>query len=318
VNFKIGIHLQNPSCPEENLDLFWEVLSTPPAALWLKLLFGLANRKEKIFPRFSGFKSETKNFKSLAVTLQNCIDTINIDGRYVISEKVPTDFTQDFANAIHHHFETLIGPIEKPTKYFITSTRQVMQAVMGLNHCIHDMEALSKNLNSDEDSMAGLITEIASVPRYPLPEDFYQYFQLPVQFGDMLLHYCQLGKTWLEVYFDRDEEATGVLPLKHINGEFDVFFGTYEPDEKEIENLHLFLKNKGLNPEDPKLALGHCPVARFCRPENLTNKEIKSLIEKHLQMNELSFWKDGNHIQSMTCDSPFYSYAELKNPEAVL
>ena len=59
-------------------------------------------------------------------------------------------------------------------------------------------------------------------------------FTLETKFGDMVLHYTQIGKTWLEVCVDKDEDIfdSAIQPLWKLSGSFNILF-----NELDVEDL---------------------------------------------------------------------------------
>lgn len=316
--YKLHLKLSKPQISGHDIDLYWQVSETPPGMMWLKLLLQICRRGLPLFPRFTGFVSSEKTFSSLQEKLNHCIETINTDGRYYIKERAENHFDQEFSNAIHHHFEILRGVFEKPTSFYLESSDLVKRAILGLNHAIHDMEALhrseeAKRINSI--SAAGVIVECVSASRYKLHNDFLPYFTLNIEFGDVVLHYSQIGKTWWEVYLDQDEEIfeEAICPLSNITGEFDVFF-VKPPSQKNIDDFQKFLVSRGKDPADPSLALGFLPVAKFIKPEGLSEQGCLDLISAHLGLKEVNVLHGNTIIGTAHSDTSTY---ELNLPSEV-
>ena len=63
-----------------------------------------------------------------------------------------------------------------------------------------------------------IYVELLHVDRFE-PED-YTHFSLKLDFGDMYLHYAELGKQILDVFNVKDEHVTeeNIRPLKYIYG----------------------------------------------------------------------------------------------------
>lgn len=302
------------SFKEETSDyeLTWKVLSHEGADIWFDLMTKELQSDKNYFFRFSGFMSGSKTRESILQDLQVHIDVINKDGRYFIPEKA-TDFNQDFSNKIHHHFEILAGDMDNPTEYFRTSPRHVHHAVAGLNHCVHDLEALERNeIFKDEESehepFAGVALEIHGCERLLIQESLYRIFTLNIDFGDMVLHYSQIGKTWLEAFYDDDNEIfdAGIRPQYVIAGEFDLMFGTLNPDERYLSNLKNFLSRRGKDLNDPNLRLGHFPVAKLVNHASTRalKKEIKREIGLRSDIKKISAFQHGELIAEKIFTSP--------------
>ena len=236
--------------------------------------------------------------KDIQKNLNFCIDVINAESSYKIAEYASDYFDQDFANIIHHHFELLAGSIEKPSDYFRDASPYLRKAILSLNHLIHDMESLHRSIqgrNNNFLSSCGVVTEVfGPIERFKIPDEFLTYFTLDTEFGDMVLHYSQIGKTWWEVFLDRDEEInnSAILPLYVMSGEFDIIFVAEKTHNQTKQEFFRFLKDKNLNVEDPKLALGYLPVASLVRQKNMSNVDYLELIGEHLSLLEVRLFQD--------------------------
>ncbi len=304
--YKLQIRLLDPGSPHKDVTLEWAVNENAVSIFWLKMLVKLCQAKQTLFPRFTGFISPYKDMLSLQKDLNDCIETINQDGRYYIPERAQSFFEQKFANAVHHHFEILRGPADRETEYFIDSPPAVRIAVLGLNHCIHDMEALHRAKEMAAQgaySAAALVMECVRPPKFQLPAEFYRYFTLSPAFGDVVLHYCHIGKTWWEVFLDQDEDIfnEAIVPLSAMSGEFDIFFNNHPPPET-VAKFYQFLIDRGLDPDEPTLALGYLPVARLIRKDGLSNLDYLNLIAGHLCVDHIHILKDDQVIAKVTLD----------------
>ena len=298
----IEIEFCHPINRNESLLLSWTILENEITKLWLNLFYECINTEKKIFPRFTGFIGGEKNKDFLLNSLQNCIDIINRDGRYKILERAE-NFSQEFANIIHHHFEILGGSSTTPSDYFKTSSPDILNAVSGLNYFIHDLEAFDRNQQARnsgqyDSSFAGVIVEFKERKRIEMPQAFYQYFTPKIDFGDIVTHYSQLGKTWLEAFYDQDDEIfpEAIRPHHLLSGEFDIMFGKLDPDILFTENLNQYLKKKEQNPGDPSLRLGHLPLAKFNRDSHMTNTGYKDKLAYFCDIKSISVLNNNKYI----------------------
>lgn len=306
--FKLQVAFQSPTT-KKKIFLDWKVYDNPAATMWFKMLLALTKKEVSFYPRFSGFISPHKTMKDIQKNLNLCIDIINAESTYKISEYASDYFDQDFANVIHHHFELLAGSIEKPSHYFRNSSLFVRRAILSLNHLIHDMESLHRSIQGRQNkflSSCGIVSEVfGPVERFKIPEEFLTYFSLDTEFGDMVLHYSQIGKTWWEVFLDRDEEIhnSAILPLYVMSGEFDIIFVAEKTHAQTKQDFFRFLKNKNLNIEDPKLALGYLSVAGLVRDKKMSNADYLELIGDYLNLLEVRLFHDERLLGIFKTDS---------------
>jgi len=263
----------------------WKVLDTEVTPYWLK--FFIFNLKNNLFfkPRFMGFIDGERNPVFLEKKMNECIDIINKDGRHKIERHFKLPFTQDYSNYIHHEFELLIGDQWKKTKYWEKSSDEVRSAVCGLNDYAHELEAWHRSLDGRKDdpdfTMSYVLTEFFEAPGMDVKDKFEDEFTLDTEFGDMTLHYTQIGKTWLEVCLDKDEDIfdPAIQPLWFLSGSFNIMF--HEVDVPALKNeVYAHLKKLGKDPNDKSLRLGLVPIAKLMSEGRSKIEMVKLLSER--------------------------------------
>lgn len=321
------------------LTLTFEVRERPSGYLWFKLLNERLNNGDLFSLRYSGIKIAHRKMSDLRYRLNMAIKIINAEemtreepganGLYTIKERAEGDFTQEFSNVIHHHFEVLYGDAFDPSPYMKKSSILCQAAIGELNQCIHDMESLDR-LQKSEHAFGGIIFESWSPKQLTMPESFYQDFSLDLDFGDIFYHYGIIGKTWWEVFLDKDEEIfmEAIRPLNVIGADFDILFGDQALDEKTLESFYQFMREKGGDPEDPKSALGHLNVAKL-RGNSLGldttslagQVELKEALAKYCLLGEIRLKNRGtlvnahNFLGSYTTKYGFFSIIERSDQE---
>ena len=284
----IRIVFCHPKNRHEFFPLSWTLQNHEVAFAWFKLFCQGLNSDNQFFTRFTGFTDGEKNLPNLMNSLHKCIDIINLDGRYHIPEK-DLEFSQEFSNTIHHHFEVLTGSVESSTTYIKNSSPEVMDAVLAHNYIVHDMESYTRNCKYPKKSFAAVITEIRGCPRFKIPSSYDHFFSMNVNPGDLVAHYSQIGKTWNEVYCDKDEVILpeAILPLYALTGEFDIMFGKSKLDKKLQNKMDTFLISHGQNPKDPALRLGHLPLATINNAHSLSNREFKHYLSYYCDIKSI-------------------------------
>ncbi|MBT3583500.1 MAG: hypothetical protein HN509_01230 [Halobacteriovoraceae bacterium] len=283
-------HYQNH---EETLELSWELMPHLGALVWLKCLKKIMDSNTDLEARFAGFRHGYITMDYLGENINKCVDLINEDGRHHIKERYEGKFSQEFSNAIHHHFEVLVGPAWQPTEFYLKSPQDVKRAILGLNQYIHDMEGMDRAIATAEDCPDRVHTsvhvEFLKKVRYEIPDEAYDYFTINPKFGDIVLHYAQIGKSLLEIYLDQDEdvEEGGIQPLRSVTGEFDIFFSGLSMDSNFEKDFHNSLRENGYDPEDKKLALGFLPVAKFCPKGEKSVSQFQEEFSQFLGMRKI-------------------------------
>jgi hypothetical protein len=283
---EIRITFANPDLPLEKLELSWTLLQNQAVLAWYNLLIiNLENRDRKLFSRFSGFINPQKDLTKIIDELNHCIATVDNHGVYRIKERCPKHYTQEDLNAIHHHFELLSTPAW--SEFILNAPREISAAIRGINYFIHDLEVYTRNISMKEknpkDGAAAVLLEFRNCERLPLPDSFNSFFQLERGFGDMVLHYSQVGKTWIEAFWDRDQIIfnEAIRPLEILSGEMDIIFAQFELVGEERKKFHEFLHSHNRNPNDSTLRLGHLKIGSFNDDLKLAPWQYEELIAKH-------------------------------------
>ena len=302
--YRLQLKFANPKKLQDVRWLEWEILDTPAAKLWMQMLLDLARTKNTFYPRFTGFVSPHKTMVDIQHRLNQSIEVINESQIYHIAERAEDHFNQEFANVIHHHFELLCGSIDKPANYVRWDTPQrVRNAIAELNHCIHDMEALHRSVEmrtQGTSTTSALVVASRRVPRVYIPDEVFKYFTFDIEFGTIVYHYSQIGKTWWEVFLDKDEEIfnEAILPLKYLSGEFDISFSSNTIHGEVLREFKEFLVGRGLDPAEPKLALGYVPVGKLIRTSGVSDHEYREALENHLCLRGGKIFK-GRELKSV-------------------
>ena len=194
-------------------------------------------------------------------------------------------------NLLHNHFERLQGTVWEPSEYYRLANLRVKHAIRNLNLICHDMESLilsqRKLITNPDWVRPSQITSFLNVPRHDLKpvhrEGFVNGYDR--RFGEVYMHWTQVGKTLMEVYHDEGapDLNVGVDPtdisvgagstceainaLRFYSGEFDIEWAktvTYEGapwHQEHIDGFYAWLERNGVDHSDPRLSLGYLPIA---------------------------------------------------------
>jgi len=183
----------------------------------------------------------------------------------------------DIMNILHNHFEVLEGTVENPSAYAKKATVEVRYAIKQLNLLCHEIESLCMSQRKAvQDPLwvrPSQITQFIKAPRHTLTDEHRQGFlenSYNRELGGVYMHWCQIGKTLMEVYRDEDApELTdtvceAITHLQYYSGEFDIEWGNdvmYDIAHPwhcaEIDGFETWLRNNNFDPSDPKLSLGY-------------------------------------------------------------
>lgn len=195
-------------------------------------------------------------------------------------------------NILHNHFERLQGTVWEPSKYYQTASLRVKHAIRNLNLICHDIESLvlsqRKLIQAPDWVRPSQITSFLNVPRHELKDTHREGFTngYDRRFGEVYMHWTQIGKTLMEVYNDEGapdltvgndptdisvgEGVTceAINSLKFFSGEFDIEWSkdvTYSDEcpwhKEHINGFYTWLERNGVDYTNPKLSLGYLPIA---------------------------------------------------------
>lgn len=258
--------------------------------------------------------------------------TINIDGQFswpaLSSESVQS---QVLFNKLHHYFEVLQGTVENVSPYYLLAPVSVRYAIRNLNLLCHELESVvSTNKMARAQNYRVSCTQITSFINaerdHLAPEDL-KSFTLYRNFGQVYLHWCQVGKTHLEVFSDGDEhiDASAVSGLKYYSGEFDVDFGPttkgWPSFENKMAEFRTWLVQRGWDPDDARMGYGYCVVGEMDREKNFLGMNLEEI---HFQLKDyhdiwkIAVYENGEcteHIFDYLADGDHYQELMLKESE---
>lgn len=275
------------------LQLDFHLLDIPITYRWIKKMREVLAMKDSWASPLShleknyflhGFTDGNRNLEylcqqmNLFITKMNtCLQRQGLDHHIDLEFKPELVFKnglrrQGVLNEIHHHFEILSGPVWDRSNIFQSLDLEGHFCLRQINNLCHELESLSRNLEKKSKKINQYLPHhimtfsLLKSPRFNLDAKDYDFFSLSRNFGQMYLHYCQTGKTWWEAYIDDDDivDDPGISGLRYYSAEFDVDLGPLIPESMfksgyYDENQHYFfewLKEKGQDPADKKLALG--------------------------------------------------------------
>ena len=187
----------------------------------------------------------------------------------------PATVGQQILNEIHHHFELLIGQVWSVSEYYKMADSATCFAIRQLNNLCHEMESLLRpSFRNSSYWSAGVYFPYLRVTRYKFVDSDYDYFSQVQDFGDLILHYCQLGKTPMEAFAANDAEVfdENITGLRYLSGEFDISFRTdtdlaVQNNSINKHNARAFpwIRARGQEPESKYTGIGFVKIANFDR-----------------------------------------------------
>lgn len=317
---KVTVTLQNPLDKTDTLDYIIDVNDTPMGKLWFEALQDVVQRNlylEKNFC-FLGFPDSQRDLRFICQELFWAVNEINgffgeeyqIEELYThttLRDPVTLNPNQDLMNKLHNHFEHLQGTVWGLSEYYKKADYTTKFAIRQLNNLCHEAESLMlsqrKKATLPEWVRPSQITTFLNAPRYEFPTAYKTTFaesRYDRKFGEVYLHWTQIGKTLYEVY--RDEKGVdidssvcdAITHLRYYSGEFDIewaqdvcFNGPHPWHTKELSGFRDWLERNGFGLEDTLYNYGYHPVGQVLLQESFGTsdfREIWDILSKYLDI----------------------------------
>jgi hypothetical protein len=315
---KVKVTLRNPLNKADTIDYTIAVNNSPMGYRWYRALQDLLKQNlylEKNFC-FLGFPDSARNLDYICNELQSAANTINnfFKGEYVIEEtfyphtlRDGLNPNQDIMNQLHNHFEHLQGTVWELSDYYKRADYDTKFAIRQLNNLCHEAESLMlsqrKKVEAPEWVRPSQITTFLTAPRIEFPDEYKTTFdetRYDRNFGEVYLHWTQIGKTLYEVYRDEngvDVDATtcdAITHLRFYSGEFDiewaqdvVYHGPHPWHTTEMNGFRAWLTRNGFDVNDPQYNYGYHPVGQVELKSSFGTddfREVWPILSKYLDI----------------------------------
>lgn len=199
------------------------------------------------------------------------LDSCAVINRYLpgFIKSTESSWTQQYLNYLHHCFEQLSGTFESPSRLFVTATPELKQAIRQLNFFVHRIETEHKKIPNlyfgfDKDQYR----------RFPLEDSDYQYAEVSIEPGTLILHYAELGKEYVDLFEDGlDLDYSGFRNLHYYSGEALLSFSGYNPLNNE--NFRSWLTQRGIDPYNKRLGHLRIPLGKVLNIDDALDKITK-------------------------------------------
>jgi hypothetical protein len=132
--------------------------------------------------------------------------------------------TQSELNYLHKFFEKLRGDVVKGTTWFKNAPAQIKDSTEQFNILIHQLEANLRTKNHPT-----VVVTFKDRPIFELSNEDLKHFTYRWTKGTVYINYCQVGKTVLDIFKDKDKISEGVRPQQYYSADFMVKFGPTIP-----------------------------------------------------------------------------------------
>jgi hypothetical protein len=292
---KVIVTLRNPIEKSETIDYVINVYEQEISRLWFSALCEIVQQNKYLEKNFCflGFPDSQRDLTFICKELAWAVNEINnfFKKDYQIEEVYTPDTlrdvdtltpNQDLMNRLHNHFEILQGTVWGLSEYYIRADYNTKFAIRQLNNLCHEAESLMlsqrKKATLPEWVRPSQITTFLNCPRYEFPTIHRSTFKESAydrRFGEVYLHWTQIGKTLFEVYRDEKgvdvDQATcdAITHLRYYSGEFDIewaqdvcYNGPHPWYTKEMSGFRGWLERNGFDAEDPQYNYGYHPVGQ--------------------------------------------------------
>ena len=277
----------------DTLVLKFKVYDTPIAQKWfLQLASVLVRdlikikkiRKLRENDRMYDFLNDEWSEQNIVDSLNCCIDTIN-NYKQFINEKSFMGCTPDDTNDLHKYFEIMRGRKLDPGEYFTNAPNHIKLEIDRFNVLIHRLEYYHKTTKFGKLNPRFVVT-FSNIKRFLLSDEDFNQFALDSDFGEVYINYCEVGKSLLNVYDDKDEVVgdKSIIPQKYYSADFGVRL--YNRNRSKSmpafwewwDKKSNYLSALGFNKTDKNLALGTIQVAKLI--ETMDRKELINKLSK--------------------------------------
>jgi hypothetical protein len=305
----------------------WHVKENDLSELWFNELWKRLPDQERIREQnFWGFSRTKEDLVPYVDVLNDSIKIINdfYGERYHIKEKAFLGMSQDVLNALHHHFELLMGQSWNMSEYRHGCPPEVVKAVRLLNDYVHLYERAEAGIkNKQEGKKVVRVFQVQMVPyiQNELSLEHLKTFSYEVNFGDLVTNYCQLGKTWLEVCNDNDQDINleNITPLRFYAATFNCFFFTDTKVNSDwiTDKVRTYIQERNkkdgwnVDPYDPRQALGHAVYASLAPDSPLKSwptEKLDDFFNSHSNVVQIKLDSGNDQISRSFNDPDSYHY----------
>lgn len=297
----LQLTLCKPGNPEEEFNLRFQVCKTKIAEKWFGLLQRTLQRGSSLRDpyRVYGFSNSSKALAETVEILNKSIDTVHSEYPGLIPFHATDSMDYPEMNILHEIFEKIRGSPSTPSDIYRTSSSDFRTAVERFNIEIHTFENL---VRGNQKLRARIVCGFTDHLREALAPEDYSHFRMERFFGDLFIAYVQVGKSFIDAYFSKDDgiPAERLKPQRDISGDFiawldrDLMVGTdLDIIRKEFDLWweRVGMTEKGFDKKDPMNAYGYIPVANLILPPGITTSpELMKVLSPFSYQKAVCIW----------------------------
>lgn len=234
---KMTVVLSNES--GRTRDLEYQILGAPSAQLWarrLQLAIASGLRETDRFLNFP--KHEGSDPTVLIRRLQDLIATLKTLHPDLEFPPFDPNDLQGSVNQLHNNFahSHLVTRLINPDNVLIWTEFNVV---------LHALEVVDRNMAQVVATgmhRANIVFTWNDHRQIPIPDEFYEDFNIGVQFGAACANYSQIGRNMYELFLAKDDQLNDehIQPFRYISGDTFLWFGPdTSPQRVEIIRLEM-------------------------------------------------------------------------------
>ena len=343
---QVKVVLRNPLNKTDQIDYTINVNDTPMGDRWYAALQDILRQNKYLEKNFCflGFPDSARDLDFICQELnwaKNQINSFFDPDEYVITDEwtpallcAARGTNQQVMNKMHNHFEHLQGTVWGLSEYYKKADYETKFAIRQLNNLCHEAESLIlsqvKKIEAPEWIRPSQITTFLNAQRLEFPVEYkttYSPTAYDRKFGEVYLHWTQIGKTLYEVFRDEQgvdiDRATcnAITHLRYYSGEFDIewakdvcFNGPRAWHNKEISAFGIWLEKNGFDPTDTQYNFGYHPVGQVALQESFGSvdcQQVWPILSKYLDIYSISAG-DAAAVYDYTWTDPDYYQQQIK------
>lgn len=181
---------------------------------------------------------------------------------------------QEYFNQLHEIFEKINGGFDRPTRLWTVAPDQLKAAVRNLNFFVHRVE-----IKRPAQPKLYISFDKNRYRRQPLDTSDYDNFEFCIKPGTLFLHYCELGKEFLNLFEDNlPIHYDNFRNLHYYSGEASLSLAGF--DLSTLPGFFTWIRAQGFDPWDRKLGHGRIPLGTV---DNIDRAQRLLYNHRHLQ-----------------------------------
>lgn len=256
---------------DEKVSFFLQPYDNPVAQRWVKELVRLEATGVSVLEkqRIYGL-NETWTEEQIVSDIRICVEKIASE----VDALKPYDlgsFDQDKLNRLHAEYGKLMGSASAFQRASRDYSPEVVEAIAQLNVLVHRHESFVRHQKNP--AYGRIVVTFEAKNKQPFVDEDYELFTPDYKAGDVVLNYCQVGKSILDYVADQDPH----IPMEYV-GPQKVWCGDFMlvlrdgpasfPHYQEIlssfwKDHRGLMASHGYFEGDPKLGIGSLPVAHI-------------------------------------------------------